>query len=80
MYAPADGTAVIVLDNRGRRSRYARVLLAVNVREEARRTALPPGEWLTLCDGESTFRWQDPQPVSGEAELPPVSALILGQR
>ena len=56
------------------------MLLAVNVREEARRAVLPPGEWLTLCDGESTFRWQDPQPVSGEAELPPVSALILGQR
>ena len=80
VYAPADGTAVIVMDNAGRGSAYARVLLAVNVREEARRAVLPPGEWLTLCDGESTFRWQDPQPVSGEAELPPVSALILGQR
>ena len=80
VYAPADGTAVIVLDNAGRGSAYAHVLLAVNVREEARRAVLPPGEWLTLCDGESTFRWQSPQPVSGEAELPPVSALILGQR
>ena len=80
VYAPADGTAVIVMDNAGRGSAYARVLLAVNVREEARRAVLPPGEWLTLCDGESAFRWQSPQPVSGEAELPPVSALILGQR
>ena len=80
VYTPADGTAVIVLDNRGRRSRYARVLLAVNVREEARRVALPQGEWLALCDGEDAFRWQSPQPVAGEVELPPVSALILGQR
>ena len=80
MYTPADGTAVIVLDNSGQRSRYARVLLAVNVREEARRVALPQGEWLTLCDGESAFCWQSPQGVSGEAELPPVSAMILGQR
>ena len=80
VYAPADGTAVIVLDNRGRRSRYARVLLAVNVREEARRVALPQGSWLTLCDGGDAFCWQDPQPIAGEAELPPVSAMILGQR
>ena len=80
VYAPADGTAVIVLDNSGQRSRYARVLLAVNVREDVRRVALPQGEWLTLCDGESSFGWQNPQGVSGEAELPPVSALFLGQR
>ena len=71
---------MIVLDNHGRRSRYARVLLAVNVREEARRVALPEGAWLALCDGEDAFRWQSSQPVAGEAELPPVSALILGQR
>ena len=80
VYAPADGTAVIVLDNSGQRSRYARVLLAVNVREDVRRVALPQGEWLTLCDGENSFGWQNPQGVSGEAELPPVSALFLGQR
>lgn len=80
VYAPADGTAVIVMDNAGRRSRYARVLLAVNVREEARCVALPQGSWLTLCDGEDAFCWQAPQPVAGETELPPVSALILGQR
>ena len=74
----APGVARIVLDNAGEGSPCGRVLLLVNAGEQEARAALPPGEWAMLADGESSFLWQHPARISGEARLAPVSALILG--
>lgn len=35
--------------------------------------------WEVLADADSSFLWQEPQPVEGTA-VPPVSAMILGKR
>jgi len=80
VYEPHEGAGVVVMDNTGGDSPYARVLLAVNVRACPREVPLPEGEWEVLCDGESSFLWRAPRPVRWGAALPATSALILGQR
>ena len=74
----APGVVRIVLDNAGESSPCGRVLLLVNAGEQEARAALPAGEWAVLADGESSFLWQHPACISGEARVAPVSALILG--
>ena len=74
----APGVVRIVMDNSGECSPCGRVLLLVNAEERETRVALPAGEWAVLADGESSFLWQHPVRVSGEARIAPVSALILG--
>lgn len=78
VWSPCEGTAVIGLDNRGENSLCARLLLAVNVRGWESAFSLPAGNWRVLADGESSFLWQQERFVRGEAVLPPVSALLLG--
>jgi len=70
--------AAIWLDN-GAGSKYRELLLAYNA-SGVPVTFLPPkGKWTVLADGESSLLWQQPQTISGEAVLAPMSAMILGK-
>jgi len=75
---PKPGTAVVELDNRGRGSRYERLLVIVNAGRDVANVILPEGEWQALLCGESSFVWKDKRMMTGSATLTPVSALILG--
>jgi len=75
----APGAGYVLLCNRGGGSAYDTLLLAVNTARQACCFALPPGEWHVLADGASSMRWKDPSVISGEAQIQPVSALILGK-
>ncbi|MGM9593034.1 MAG: type I pullulanase [Candidatus Onthomonas sp.] len=77
---PAKDCAVILLDNRGGESRWSRLLLAFSTRQGETMLTLPDGDWEMLADGDSSFRWREPQSVTGTASLAPMSALILGRR
>ena len=77
---PAEDCAALAVDNAGEDSRWQRLYLAYSVRADAVDLPLPPGQWEVLADGASSFLWQDPRTVSDTVPLPPVSALILGQR
>ena len=75
----AQGAGYVLLDNSGEGSAYARVLLAVNTTQEMQPLALGQGRWHVLADGVSAWRWQRSETMEGQAELWPVSGLILGQ-
>ena len=67
----------ISLDNAGG-TRWKKLLLIFNAGSQAQQASLPAGTWQVLADGESSFRWQEERSLTSNAELPPVSALILG--
>jgi len=56
------------------------VLLVYNTSDEAVKFSLPKGEWAVLADGESSMLWQNPMNISGKAEIPAMTALILGKK
>ncbi len=70
--------AMIRLDN-GADSAWPELLVACNASEDELSFALPGGKWAVLADGESSFLWQKPEEVAGQAELQPMSVLILGK-
>ena len=76
---PVHGLAVIEMDNRGPGALCDTLLLLVNAGDGAAYAPLPEGAWRVLADGVSSFVWQQERTVCGGAELPPVSALILGR-
>ena len=39
---------------------------------------LPAGNWQILADGETTFRWQKDDVVSGKVNVAQFSAMLLG--
>lgn len=67
------------LDNQGPASMWSALCVIYNAKAEPFKQALPPGNWCILADGDSSFRWQSPQTISGEICVPPVSAMILGK-
>ena len=77
---PAEDCAALLMDNHGESSRWSRLLLAFSARQEETALQLPVGAWELLADGDSSFRWREPQSVTGTAVLAPMSALLLGQR
>lgn len=77
--APAPDCAAVLLDNSGE-SPWRRLFLAYNAGGTAVSLDLPEGSWELLADGDSSFKWQSPAEVTGPVTLPPVSALILGQK
>jgi len=77
---PERGTAAIRLDNRGKGSKYSELMILVNTTQEHCSLALPEGVWNLLVDGESSLRWKRPIPVTGEADMAPVSLMLLGRR
>lgn len=76
-FEPRPGCAVIELDNSGS-DRWKRLLLIVNTNEKTAEIALPMGRWQLLADGRNSFRWKQKKYIQGQAELEPVSALIIG--
>ena len=70
--------AAVWLDN-GADSRYPQLVLAYNASEQDIAFALPRGKWAVLADGESSFLWQNPAVLAGDAPLPAMTALILGK-
>ena len=74
----APGCAGIAMNNHGEGSRWDEVLLVVNAGSERQRVNLPAGSWQVLVDDRSSYRWKRTELIRNEAELPPVSALILG--
>ncbi len=77
--APARDCAAVLLDNSGD-SPWRRLFLAYNAGETKVSLDLPEGSWDLLADGDSSTRWQSPTEATGPVTLPPVSALILGQK
>ena len=73
---PAPDCAAVTLDNGGR---WQTLHLLFNGSSTAQTADLPAGSWQVLADADSTFRWQENKTISGMAELPPFTALILGQ-
>ena len=78
--AYGEDLAAILLDNAGGDSHWTRLLLAFNAGSGTAALPLPTGAWDVLADGDSSFLWRSPAAVTGQASVPPVSALILGQR
>ncbi|MCI7098513.1 MAG: type I pullulanase [Lachnospiraceae bacterium] len=54
--------------------------IVYNSREENLKVKLPDGEWQILADKESSFRWEKPLEISGEALVEPREVLILGKK
>ena len=59
--------------------RWKQVLAVYNASGRRRKMPLGSDGWEVLADGENSFLWQSPHPVS-MIDVPPVSALILGRR
>ncbi len=74
----AENAAAIWMDN-GAGSQYRELLLAYNASGESITFRPPKGKWAVLADGESSLLWEKPEIITGEAELPAMSALILGK-
>ena len=65
------------LDNRGG-SGWSRILAVFNCSGNTCPLPLPPGKWQLLCDGDSSFRWQQNVPLSEGCTVQPGTALVLG--
>ena len=70
--------AAALLDN-DTDSRYPQLLLAYNALDESVTFDLPQGKWAVLADGESSFLWQNPAAIAGDATISAMTALILGK-
>ena len=60
-------------------SPWTELLLLYNGGSEEQQVSLPDGRWQCLVDAESSFRWQEAHFLTGNAQLPPIAALILGK-
>ena len=74
----AADVAAVLLDN-GRDSQYPELLMIFNASDNEHTAILPRGQWAVLADGESSFLWEKPETISDTAEVPAMSALILGR-
>ena len=70
--------AAIRLDN-GKESPWTELLMCFNASRQEVTLNLPQGSWAILADGESSLKWQNPQAITGQAILPPMTTLILGK-
>ena len=70
--------ACACLDNHGS-DRWQKLLVVFNCSDKACRFSLPEGKWQLLCDGDSSFRWQQNIPLSESCTVQPGTPLILGQ-
>lgn len=70
--------AQVCVDNRGEGSCCKRVLMIFNSGKVPAKLTLPEGNWQVLVDGESSFRWQEDRIITGQAQIPEGTPLILG--
>jgi len=75
----APGAAAVLLDNSGKESRYAQLLILVNTRQDECTAYLPDGDWLILGDGESSMRWKKPKAAPQTYTMAPVTLTLLGK-
>ena len=75
----APGCVGISMDNRGKGSKWDKILLIFHTGKGKQKVDLPKGSWQVLVDHKSSFRWRESATITGSATLPPVSALILGR-
>lgn len=71
--------SAVALDNSGDRTPWDQLLLIFNCHDQAQQVALPGGRWQVLVSDTSSFCWQESIFLQNHAELPPLSALILGR-
>lgn len=76
-----DGVVGFLVDNRDqtRPSRWKKLCIVYNRRQEPFYRRLPEGEWEVLLNGEDSFLWKAPEKTD-RIEAAPVSVLVLGQR
>ena len=75
----APGCAGISMDNRGYGSKWDKVLLIFHSGKQTADVSLPSGVWQVLADDKSSFRWRENKTVTDTAQVPGLSALILGR-
>ena len=75
----APGCVGISLLNHGGTSKWDKILLLFNTTQQSQQVHLPSGQWQILVDATSSFRWKESRTIVQAADLPPVSALILGR-
>lgn len=73
-----ENCASVLLDNAAPGSAWPQILMIFNTSKEVKTMELPEGPWQVLCDGESSFRWQEASHVTETVTLEPGTALILG--
>ena len=64
------------LDNRD--GTWKQILVVFNCSGKPHTLPLPDGTWQLLCDGKSSFRWQEETLLTQSHTLPPHTPLILG--
>lgn len=69
----------IALQNGESGTDWDQLLLIFNCHDQGQWVPLPEGCWQVLADGDSSFRWQEHDLRQQGADLPPVSALLLGR-
>jgi pullulanase len=69
--------AAACVDNRGE-SPWKQLILVFNCGDKPKSLRLPEGKWQLLCDGQSSFRWQENTVHQHATAIEAHSALILG--
>ena len=72
--------AMACIDNHGEGSTWEQVLLIINCSDQGGNAQLPEGNWQLLCDGESSFRFEEGVVVTGKVAVERNCALILGRK
>ena len=78
-FETAPNCAGVLLDNRGKDSKWENLLLYFNCSREKAALSLPAGRWQVLADGENAFLWRSDTCLEGKTQIPPQSALLLGK-
>lgn len=78
-FETAPNCAGVLLDNRGKDSKWENLLLCFNCSREKAALSLPAGRWQVLADGENAFLWRSHTWLEGKTQIPPQSALLLGK-
>jgi len=75
----ASGAAAVLLDNGGGKSEYAQLMILVNTRQDECMAYLPGGDWMMLCDGQSSMLWKKPKAAPQAYVLAPQTLTLLGK-
>lgn len=66
------------VDNKGKDSKWEKVLMIFNCSDYCGSAKLPEGSWQILADGENSFRWQQEHVVTEKVRVAAYSAMLLG--
>lgn len=70
------------VDNRGKGvpDTWKMLCILYNRKEEPVSVPLEGDGWEVLADGKDSFLWKNPKQIRKEAQVDPVSILVLGKR